>query len=113
VGTAEDIETIQFEGSACTASTLTACVNGKTSAVDCSMMGPNFTCQHVGAKFFCGLGSDCSPADDGSTSSTNLASCAGTVLSFCNAGRLEHIDCTTLGFTGCEVNTHVGRYGCF
>ena len=36
-------------------------------------------------------------------SSTNPAVCTGKVLAFCNAGRLEHIDCTTLGFTECEV----------
>jgi len=40
------------------------------------------------------------------------ASCDGATLTFCSAGRLEHVDCLALGFTGCEIDRSNSRYGC-
>jgi hypothetical protein len=44
--------------------------------------------------------------------SAQPATCDGNQLSFCNAGRLERLDCRALGFSGCEVNSSMARYGC-
>ncbi len=103
---------IIFQGESCSGGTLVACVNGQQANVDCATRGPGFTCQTAGDAFFCGLAAECVPADQGAGSPTNPASCEGTVLTFCNAGRLEHIDCTELGFSGCEIDHSVGHYGC-
>jgi hypothetical protein len=101
-----------FEGVSCAGDTLEACVNGQLSNVDCTTRGPGFTCQTVGTTSFCGLAADCAPAGQYSHSESDPASCDGSTLTFCNAGRLEHIDCTALGFSGCEIDTSVGHYGC-
>jgi len=97
-------------GTGCAGNTLQACLNGQTTNVDCATQGPGFSCQSRDGSFFCGLAAECVPADN--YSSVQPATCDGTTLSFCNAGRLEHLDCTQLGFTGCEVDTHVYHYGC-
>jgi hypothetical protein len=103
---------IVIDGNACSGTMLRACVNGKTAMLDCSQQGPGFSCQHVAEKFFCGLASDCIPADDYSPSPSDPPTCDGSQLEFCNAGRLERVDCTALGFTGCEIDASAGHYGC-
>jgi hypothetical protein len=97
-------------GTACSGDTLQACLNGHTTSMDCTTQGPGFSCQSVDGSFFCGLSAECVPAD--TYLSAQPATCNGSVLSFCNAGRLEHLDCTTLGFTGCEIDTKLDHYGC-
>lgn len=58
----------------------------------------------------CRLATDCSPPSvDAPTYKTN---CDGDVLQFCNAGRIERVDCKSLGFAGCDVDPAVARYGC-
>ncbi len=103
---------IILQGVSCSGSTLEACVNGQLANIDCTTRGPAFSCQTVGTAFFCGLAAECEPADHGSASPSNPGACDGNVFTFCNAGRLEHIDCTELGFTGCEVDRSIGHYGC-
>jgi hypothetical protein len=78
--------------------------------VNCATYGPGFTCQSRDGTFFCGLAAECVPADN--YASAQPARCDGSQLSFCNAGRLETIDCLALGFTGCEVDSSMDRYGC-
>lgn len=102
---------VRFSGMACDGTTLTACVGGKQTNVDCRQRGPAFGCQHVGEEFFCGLASDCVPGNSSMTPST-ASTCNGTTLEFCNAGRLDHVDCLALGFTGCTVDPDHGSYGC-
>ena len=104
-----DFDSVNFEAVSCSAGKLEACVNGKTQTVDCATLGPGFTCQSAGGKPFCGLASDCLPAGDGTGSMTNPVSCDGTKVTFCSAGRLETLDCLSLGFTGCSVDN---GYGC-
>jgi hypothetical protein len=103
---------IVVDGTACSGAMLSACVNGQTATLDCTQQGPGFSCQHVADKFFCGLASDCVPADDYSPSPSNPAKCDASSVVFCNAGRLEHVDCLALGFTGCEIDASAGHYGC-
>jgi hypothetical protein len=103
-------ELVQPVGTGCSGGKLQACLGGKTTSIDCATQGPGFSCQSVGDSFFCGLAAECVPADNYFAAQT--ATCDGTVLTFCNAGRLEHLDCTTLGFTGCEVDSKIDHYGC-
>jgi hypothetical protein len=105
-------ESVVFEGTSCSGDTMTACVNGHVTTVSCSTMGPGFSCQTVGTQYFCGLASECAPADNYAASKTHPASCSGSTLTYCNAGRLEHIDCTSLGFSGCDINPSIQHYGC-
>lgn len=83
------------QGLSCNGATLRACVNGGVKDVDCSTLGVGFSCQSTGSAFFCGLANECAPG------SGTRPSCEGNTLVLCNAGRVERIDCTSLGFTGC------------
>jgi hypothetical protein len=38
--------------------------------------------------------------------------CDGATVVICNAGRVDRVDCRSLGFTGCEVNKVNHTYGC-
>jgi hypothetical protein len=102
-------EIVRWYGVSCSGATLSACVGGKLATVDCSSRGPGFACQHVADDYFCGLAAECDPANDRGPSTA--ASCNGTSLEFCNAGRLEHVDCLSLGFTGCDLSEK-GHFGC-
>ena len=103
-------ELVAPTGIGCSGDTLQACLGGHTTSIDCKTQGPGFSCQSVGDAFFCGLAAECVPADN--YQSAQPATCEGNMLGFCSAGRLEHVDCTELGFTGCEVSSKLGRYGC-
>jgi hypothetical protein len=97
-----DPGTIELEDVSCQGGTLGACVNGKRASFPCAEQGPGFDCQSVDGLAFCGLASECLPGDLNHYPTFSLATCDGTRLSFCNAGRLDTIDCTELGFGGCE-----------
>ena len=98
-----------FDGMACAGSTLEACVNGRRHDLDCSTFGPGFSCQSYDGIPFCGLASDCLPANlwdygpDVSDDGDPVPACDGTSITFCNAGRVERVDCTERGFTGCDL----------
>jgi hypothetical protein len=92
------IESVEFdEGIACDGQRLRACVSGGEALVDCGTLGQGFTCQ-TGASAFCGRAAECAPSSAG-----EKTTCEGTSVVLCNAGRIEKIDCTTLGFTGCNA----------
>jgi hypothetical protein len=99
---------------ACTGTTFEACVNARRHEFDCSSYGPGFTCQSYDGVPFCGLASECRPGNvvdadwELSQQGKPEPSCDGTTLVFCNAGRLERIDCTELGFTGCDIDDGLG-----
>jgi hypothetical protein len=102
---------VELVGTGCAGNTLEACLGGHSTSVDCATQGPGFSCQSLEGTFFCGLAADCVPPTS-SGSAMPPASCDGNVLTFCSAGRIEQLDCTTLGFTGCEIDTSLARYGC-
>jgi hypothetical protein len=102
---------LEIVGTGCSGDTLQACLGRHTTTLDCTTQGPGFGCRAAGGTFFCGLAADCVPPNDAGLPATPT-SCDGTVLSFCNAGRLERVDCTSLGFSGCDLDTSVGHYGC-
>jgi hypothetical protein len=105
-------ESIVFEGLACASNVLTACVSGHQALLDCATVGPGFTCQTVGTEHFCGLSNQCVPANNYAASISNPVACDGNTVVFCNAGRLERLDCLSLGFTGCQVDQKQQQYGC-
>ena len=56
---------------------------------------------------FCGIADECVPAAPAEGSGPD-ESCEGSTLVFCNAGRIERIDCIELGFEGCRVDGDLG-----
>lgn len=89
---------VEFDqGIACDGAALRACVNGREHHLDCGTLGEGFTCQTAGSTAFCGLDGACVPG------SATKATCEGDNVVICNAGRVEKIDCKSLGFTGCNA----------
>ncbi|WP_394845935.1 hypothetical protein LZC95_00545 [Pendulispora brunnea] len=93
---------VPYGGVACTGSDLLAQVNSGTVNVDCGGVGHGFTCQSMPSGsydwHFCGQGTECNPIYP-----PPAPLCDGTSLVLCNAGKLERVDCTALGFTGCDA----------
>ena len=103
---------IAIEGAACIGTDLDACVAGRHATIRCADRGPGFACQSFGGRFFCGLASECVPPSEGPALLEPVGQCEGNTVVICNAGRIDKIDCTTLGFTGCEFDKSQGKYGC-
>jgi hypothetical protein len=101
-----DDETVTFLGLGCSGDKLTACVQGKTAVRDCASVGEGFTCQHYEDRYFCGLAAECDPGN--SDGEAFEAYCDGHSVVLCNAGRIETVDCTSLGFTGCDLDRGFG-----
>lgn len=103
VGTGAPCDADDASGVACTsASTLRYCIGGRTAEVTCDDIATGSTCQTLSpgdppSEYFCGVDDACSPAEAG-----REGTCEGDKLVFCAAGKREEIDCTTLGFTGCD-----------
>jgi hypothetical protein len=96
----------------CSGDVLLDCANRRRHDVDCTQYGAGFSCRSFGGAFFCGLGAECLPsgvAVDDTIYGDPEPACDGTAIVFCNAGRLERIDCASLGFTGCDLD---GGLGC-
>jgi hypothetical protein len=100
---------VQPLGIACAGPQLDACVGGKRQLIDCAAISPGFSCESYAGHFFCGLGSGCLPGNEpGAVANT----CEGDTVVLCNAGRVERIDCSSLGFSGCDVDPSMNHYGC-
>jgi len=82
--------------------------DGSRHLVDCRAAAMTPLCNNRDRN--CGLGAECVPSD-GYSSGTS-ATCDGPTLTFCYVGRLEHIDCTEFGFTGCDIDRKVDHFGC-
>lgn len=97
----EDSVSIGYlRGSACADGVLTACVQGGLAEIECSLLGEGFDCQEADDIVFCGLASECEPQ-------SFEATCDGASLVFCNAGRLDSVDCAPLGFDdGCTTDPY-------
>jgi len=90
--------TARHDGIACNgASTLRACINTFEAAVECGSVSKDFTCQTKGGTSFCGLASECAPG------AASKPTCEGNSLVVCNAGKIAKVDCTSLGFPGCDA----------
>jgi hypothetical protein len=88
----------RYVGIACNGASLEACANGGKTTVSCGSVATGFTCQDRGETKFCGLAAACEPG-----TIANQPTCEGTSLVVCNAGKTTKVDCTTLGFTGCNA----------
>jgi hypothetical protein len=99
------------QGLGCSGAMLDACVGGKHHTINCAERGPGFSCQTFDGHFFCGLASACLPGNEpeGSAATTT---CEGNTVVVCNAGRIDRVDCLSLGFTGCSVDASSNQYGC-
>ena len=89
-----DLAIDYYTGVACTGDTLTACLDGRLGDLDCTRFGRGFGCQEFSGAFFCGTASECDPV-------TFQPACEGAQRVFCNAGKIERVDCTELGFSAC------------
>lgn len=89
-----DLAIDYYTGVACTGDTLTACLDGRLGDLDCTRFGRGFGCRESSGAFFCGTASECDPL-------SFQPACEGVQRVFCNAGKIERIDCTDLGFSGC------------
>ena len=85
---------INTHGTSCQDDTMVTCQGGKEAEVSCPCFGQNHACQLVNGEAFCGVASECDPA-------TFSKTCNGTSVVFCNAGKIESLDCVDLGFTEC------------
>ena len=93
-------------GGACTAGTLPRCDGaqivrcgaGAERTTDCGAIANSATCYPgtgtTSPDVYCGFGDACYPTKGTET-------CMGTSVTFCGAGVVTTIDCTTLGFTRC------------
>jgi hypothetical protein len=104
-------EVVSFRGASCTGNVLHACIGGRLHDVDCATLGP-FACHAIGDVAFCGLGAECVPPDSGLPSLSHPPTCDGNTVVYCHMGRIERVDCTTLGFTGCDIDRALNHYGC-
>jgi hypothetical protein len=83
-----------YAGVACSGDTLTACLDGRVGELDCTRFGRGFGCRQAAGAFFCGTASECDPV-------SFQPACEGARRVFCNAGKIERVDCAELGFSGC------------
>jgi hypothetical protein len=88
-----------YEPVSCNGAKLTACVGNGLTTFDCGKHIVGATCQTMpvdgGAKSYCGLAADCKPGDPAQ------ATCDGDNVVVCNGGRIDRVDCKSLGFGGC------------
>ena len=100
------------QGLGCSGAMLDACVGGKHQTIDCAQSDRG---SHVRAS------AEASSADWRRTACPGNEpqglpnqgnSCEGNTVVMCNAGRIDRVDCLSLGFTGCAVNKSKSQYGC-
>lgn len=85
------------QGISCNGAKLNTCMNGFAHEVDCGTIVNGFTCQTVGMTSFCGQAAECAP------DSSVKATCEGDNVVLCNAGRMDKVDCKSLGFVTCNA----------
>ena len=88
---------------------LELCVNGGLHTITCSAVHPSLSCQTTGDGSFCARGNACDswcmPGDvacEEDPFGSRELTCEGTEAVVCDMGEIVRIDCTTLGFTGCD-----------
>jgi hypothetical protein len=93
---------VVYEAVSCNGTKLTACVGNGLTTFDCSKHITGATCQALavdgGTKSYCGLAAECKPGDPAQ------AACDGDNVVVCNGGRIDRVDCKSLGFTGCVAS---------
>jgi len=79
----------------CDGNVLVTCTDSQEARYDCTQDNLGCWKNYNADGFGCGLGSECSPA-------SYTASCVGTVLKFCNRGKISTVDCGASHFSGCS-----------
>jgi hypothetical protein len=79
----------------CDGSVLVTCNDGQEARFDCGRIGLGCYANADGNTFACAQGNQCQPR-------AFSATCAVNHLSYCNDGLNASIDCTSLGFSGCD-----------
>jgi hypothetical protein len=96
-----DPEAIESPAIECVdADTLATCVGGARHELPCATVAAGMRCRmttDVMPRFFCGLGTSCNPFTPVGEA------CSGNAVPVCNAGRLDAVSCTELGFTRCML----------
>ncbi|WP_272459896.1 hypothetical protein [Polyangium jinanense] len=80
--------------------TLRTCMGGREHLLDCSTLGVGFSCID-GTPPYCGFAAECDPFDPVHYKYP-ASTCEGDSVVICNAGRMEKIDCKSLGFKRCN-----------
>lgn len=101
----DDTTTARWEGVRCEAGKLVGCLSNGLATLDCATSAIGFTCFDspdggAGATAYCGTASECLPK---SPWQKVAATCEGTSVVICNGGKIEKLDCASLGFTGCNA----------
>jgi hypothetical protein len=101
----DDAITARWEGQRCENGKLVGCLSNGLATLDCAESAAGFTCFDspdggTGATAYCGSAAECAPK---SPWNKVAATCDGTSVVMCNGGKIEKLDCTTLGFTGCNA----------
>jgi hypothetical protein len=99
----DDAMTARWEGIRCENGKLVGCLQGGLSTLDCATSAVGFTCFDAPggpatATAYCGSAAECTPR---SPWDKVAATCDGTSVVMCNGGKIEKLDCKSLGFTGC------------
>ena len=81
----------------CDGNVLLRCLDGQKAREDCSQYNLGCFPNSNGSGFGCHAGNDCDP-------NTYGAQCMGTVLKFCNNGKVQTVDCGAAGFASCNPN---------
>ncbi len=97
---------IVFEAKSCDGTRLVACAGGGLTRLDCGLLVNGATCQPgtdggLGPQAYCGLANQCVPG------TAPTLGCSGDSVTMCNGGRIDTIDCKTMGFSSCMA---VGSY---
>ena len=94
-------EHVLLEGEECMGDSVEVCANGGIGVIDCTGYGEGFSCRSFAGEHFCGRAEECTPE-------VRPVECDGSTVIFCNVGRTDRVDCTSLGFGGCEAGAHGG-----
>jgi hypothetical protein len=101
----DDALTARWEGVRCENGKLVGCLENGLATLDCAESALGFTCFDAPdggstSAAYCGTAAECSPK---SPWAKVAATCEGTSVVMCNGGKIEKVDCTSLGFTGCAA----------
>lgn len=99
----DDTTTARWEGVRCENGKLVGCLSNGLATLDCGTSAVGFTCFEApdagaGSTAYCGTAGECTPR---SPWEKVAATCDGTAVTMCNGGKIEKVDCLSLGFTGC------------
>ena len=96
-----DTMTAHWDGQRCEGGKLVGCLGSGLSTLDCATSAVGFSCfaapdAGAGSSAYCGTAAEC-------VATRFTTTCEGTAVVMCNGGKIEKVDCLSLGFTGCTA----------